>query len=54
MLTTLGGLAVFGAPGILIGPIIGAVFMTVWQLWGNATDEARSGAVTEATNGGEG
>lgn len=44
MLTTLGGLALFGAAGILVGPIIGALYMTVWQLWGGAIDEARGGA----------
>ncbi len=40
LLTTLGGLAMFGATGILIGPIIGALFMTAWRLWGGAVDEA--------------
>jgi predicted PurR-regulated permease PerM len=39
MLTTLGGLALFGAAGILVGPIIGALYMTVWKLWGAALDE---------------
>jgi len=43
MLTTLGGLALFGAAGILVGPIIGALYMTVWQLWGGAIDEALGG-----------
>lgn len=44
MLTTLGGLALFGVAGILIGPIIGALCMTVWKLWGGAMDEARDDA----------
>lgn len=39
MLTTLGGLAAFGVAGILIGPIIGALFIAVWELWGSAFDE---------------
>ena len=42
MLTTLGGLALFGFAGILVGPLIGALYMTVWKLWGQAIDEARS------------
>lgn len=42
MLTTLGGLALFGPAGIIIGPIIGALYMTVWKLWANAMDEARA------------
>jgi predicted PurR-regulated permease PerM len=48
MLTTLGGLALFGAAGIIIGPIIGALFMTIWKLWGSAMDEARAVTVTAA------
>jgi predicted PurR-regulated permease PerM len=42
LLTTLGGLASFGVAGILIGPIIGALFIATWQLWGGAFNEARS------------
>jgi predicted PurR-regulated permease PerM len=30
LLTTLGGIAVFGMSGVLIGPIIAALFFTVW------------------------
>jgi predicted PurR-regulated permease PerM len=41
LLTTLGGLATFGAAGILIGPIIGALFIATWQLWGGAFNESR-------------
>jgi predicted PurR-regulated permease PerM len=43
MLTTLGGLALFGAAGIVVGPLIGALCLTVWKLWGSAIDEARGG-----------
>ena len=42
LLTTLGGLATFGVAGILIGPIIGALFIATWKLWGGAYNEARS------------
>jgi predicted PurR-regulated permease PerM len=42
LLTTMGGLALFGAAGIVIGPIIGALFTTVWTLWGNAVEERGS------------
>jgi predicted PurR-regulated permease PerM len=41
LLTTLGGLASFGVAGILVGPIIGALFIATWQLWGGAFNEAR-------------
>jgi predicted PurR-regulated permease PerM len=40
MVTTLGGLALFGAAGIVIGPITGALFTTVWNLWGAAIKES--------------
>ena len=42
MLTTFGGLTLFGAAGLLVGPLIGAMFMTVWKLWGRAMDEDRN------------
>jgi hypothetical protein len=50
MPTTLGGLAVFGIVGIVIGSIIGALHVATWQLWGHAMAETRSadtGVVTE-------
>jgi predicted PurR-regulated permease PerM len=33
LLSTLGGLSVYGALGVLIGPIIAALFLTVWELY---------------------
>lgn len=38
LLTTLGGLFLFGAAGLIIGPIVGALFITVWELWGSAME----------------
>jgi predicted PurR-regulated permease PerM len=40
LLTTLGGLALFGAVGMVVGPIIGALYITVWTLWSSAADNA--------------
>jgi predicted PurR-regulated permease PerM len=37
MLTTLGGLALFGIAGMIVGPIIGALYVTVWKLYGSAS-----------------
>jgi predicted PurR-regulated permease PerM len=34
LVTTLGGLALFGLSGVVIGPIVGALFMTVWEMFG--------------------
>lgn len=31
--STLGGIALFGAPGFLVGPILAALFSTVWDLF---------------------
>ena len=42
LLATLGGLMFFGASGILLGPICGALFLTAWQMWGGAIDEKRT------------
>jgi predicted PurR-regulated permease PerM len=36
LLGTLGGLIVFGAIGIVIGPIVAALFVTVWDIYGVA------------------
>ena len=34
LLSTLGGLVLFGAVGIVIGPIIAALFITAWEIYG--------------------
>ncbi|MEE8134683.1 MAG: AI-2E family transporter [Gemmatimonadales bacterium] len=34
LLGTLGGLVLFGAAGIIIGPIVAALFVTVWEIYG--------------------
>jgi predicted PurR-regulated permease PerM len=39
LLGTLGGLIVFGAIGFIIGPIIAALFVTVWDIYGEAFSE---------------
>jgi predicted PurR-regulated permease PerM len=36
LLGTLGGLTMFGAAGIVIGPIVAALFITVWELYAEA------------------
>lgn len=33
LITTLGGLSFAGAAGIVIGPVIGALFTTIWCMW---------------------
>ncbi len=36
LLGTLGGLVLFGAAGVIVGPIVAALFITVWELYGEA------------------
>jgi predicted PurR-regulated permease PerM len=36
LFSTLGGLAAFGAIGFIVGPIVAALFVTVWQIFGKA------------------
>ena len=33
MITTLGGMAVFGINGFILGPVIGAIFIAVWHIY---------------------
>jgi predicted PurR-regulated permease PerM len=46
LISTLGGIAVFGANGFVIGPVIAALFVTVWELFG--TSRVRPDAPPEA------
>lgn len=39
LLSTLGGLYLFGATGIVIGPVVAALFVTVWDIYGVAFSE---------------
>jgi predicted PurR-regulated permease PerM len=39
LLSTLGGIFLFGAAGFIIGPIIAALFVTVWDIYGSAFHE---------------
>jgi predicted PurR-regulated permease PerM len=50
LVTTLGGLILFGAAGIVVGPIIGALFIVVWDLWGSAFEEAKPMLYAAGTN----
>lgn len=36
LLSTLGGISVFGALGFIVGPVIAALFVTVWHIYGDA------------------
>jgi len=34
LLSTMGGVAMFGMLGLIIGPILAALFVTVWEIYG--------------------
>jgi predicted PurR-regulated permease PerM len=34
LLSTLGGISLFGAVGFVVGPIVAAVFVTIWEVYG--------------------
>ena len=36
LLSTFGGLSMFGAVGLVLGPIVAALFIAVWQIYGEA------------------
>jgi predicted PurR-regulated permease PerM len=36
LLSTLGGIVMFGAVGFIIGPIVAALFLTIWDMYGAA------------------
>jgi predicted PurR-regulated permease PerM len=44
---TLGGIGLFGVFGFILGPIVAALFMTVWEIYG----ETFSGFLSEIKNG---
>ncbi|OYW89178.1 MAG: hypothetical protein B7Z20_00690 [Sphingobium sp. 32-64-5] len=41
LISTLGGIAVAGFNGLIIGPVIAALFITVWSMAGKAVDHVR-------------
>jgi predicted PurR-regulated permease PerM len=44
LLSTLGGLTVFGASGFVIGPVIAALFLTVWVMFAKENHASETGA----------
>jgi predicted PurR-regulated permease PerM len=36
LFSTLGGIALFGVSGFIVGPILAALFVTVWEMFGTA------------------
>ena len=40
LVSTFGGLATFGATGLILGPVIAAVFFTAWDVFSAANQPA--------------
>ncbi len=40
LISTLGGLAMFGASGLVLGPVLAGLFVTIWQTFADALGEA--------------
>jgi predicted PurR-regulated permease PerM len=51
LLSTLGGIMLFGPVGFVVGPIVAALFVTVWHLYGEAFGEWLPGHVPEESGG---
>jgi predicted PurR-regulated permease PerM len=49
LLSTLGGIAVFGVSGFVIGPVLAAFFLVVWEMFAEEHSELPSGAGERAS-----
>ncbi|WP_299262050.1 AI-2E family transporter [uncultured Kushneria sp.] len=47
LISTLGGMALFGINGFVIGPLIAALFIAAWDLFSHEKEEDEAGAITE-------
>lgn len=45
LISTLGGLAAFGLSGVVVGPLIAAFFLTVWEMFGQELQREPSASV---------
>ena len=43
LVSTLGGLTTFGISGFVIGPIVAAMFLAIWTMFGEAQEEGLEG-----------
>lgn len=51
LISTIGGMSVFGISGFVIGPVIAAMFMAVWDLFTTAREEALAAPELPVSNG---
>lgn len=53
LIGTLGGLTLFGAAGLILGPVVAALFITVWEIYGATFRDLLNAPAGEATAAGE-
>ena len=53
LLSTLGGIVMFGAVGFIIGPIVAALFITIWDIYGAAFKDLLEPDVAPSGPGGD-
>ena len=53
LIGTLGGLTLFGAAGLILGPVVAALFITVWEIYGTTFRDLLSTREEEAASGGQ-
>ena len=44
LISTLGGLGVFGPPGLVLGPVLAGIFVAIWSDWAEANTPKAPGA----------
>lgn len=54
LIGTLGGLTLFGAAGLILGPVVAALFITVWEIYGSTFRDLLSPTAAETAGGGPG
>lgn len=54
LVSTLGGITLFGAAGLIVGPIVAALFITVWEIYGTAFHDVLATSPGGAGAGGSG
>jgi predicted PurR-regulated permease PerM len=50
LISTLGGIALFGPVGFIVGPIVAAVFVTLWDMYGRAFAGSLLGAAASSAD----
>ena len=53
LLSTLGGIVMFGAVGFILGPIVAALFLTIWDMYGAAFEDVLQPAPLASEPGGD-